>query len=364
MCKLYVLGNGFDIANNVTEISYKAFFDYCIEKSKENEPQYEKFRFVANFFLKFLSTDVELYRAGNPISNLSRLLLQYDKDCPWSDFESKLGQLDIDKIINYFKSTQVGDFLVLSCCFIPQKDKDKIDSEIPSKAKDFIDNQIKRKFQECFNDWVNEVVPKTNPKKNEIFVNDIIFNKNDFFLTFNYTKTLETLFCIEESKIVHIHGVHGNKEDYIIGHNTEYSFFRQTNNSLLPSFLDEVSKNLTDTFSKKAKSRLQNSFLDKILSKNIKSIVFFGFSFGMSDGDYIMYLFNYAAESKIPIEIYSYRHNPIFDASLHSMLHYFFREHNKVTTYCYSVEYSNFVNSICLRDYTLIKIDIKQLKKF
>lgn len=366
MCKLYVLGNGFDIANHVTEISYKAFFDYCFEMSKEKDIRYEKFRFVSSYLFNFLSSYVELYQTGNPKSNQSRLLLQYDIDTPWSDFESKLGQLDIEKILNFYKSKHAGDFELLSCSFFPKNEKIKIEAEIPSKAKDFVENEIKRKFQECFNDWVNEVIPKINPIKNKLFENDIIFNKNDVFLTFNYTKILEDLFCIDKNNIVHIHGVYGSNKDYIIGHNTEYSFYNKTNNSLIPSFLEEVSHNLTDTFSKKAKSRLQqHSFFEKFLKINIKSIVFFGFSLGMSDGDYIMQLFNYAADARIPIEIYSYKHNPIFDASLHCMLHYFLREgSNKGATYCYSIEYSNFVNSKYLKDYTLIKIDIKQLVKF
>lgn len=367
MCKLYVLGNGFDIANHVTEISYKAFFDYCFKMSKEKDIQYEKFRFVSNYLFNFLNSDVELYQTGNPKNNQSRLLLQYDKDCPWSDFESKLGQLDIEKILNFYKSTHKGDFDFFSCPLFPfsKNEKIEIEAEISSKAKDFVENEIKRKFQDCFNDWVNYIIPKIKPIKNKLFENEIIFNKNDVFLTFNYTKILEDLFCIGKSNIVHIHGMYGCNEDYIIGHNTEYSFYNITNNSLLPSFLVKVSQNLTDTFSKKAKSRLQqHNFFDNLKKNNIKSIVFFGFSFGMSDGDYIMQIFNYAAEARIPIEIYSYKHNPIFDASLHCMLHYFLRERAKGTTYCYSVEYSNFVNSTSLNDYTLIKIDIKQLVKF
>lgn len=52
-------------------------------------------------------------------------------------------------------------------------------------------------------------------KKESVYKND----RESIFLTFNYTDTLESVYCIDPDNIKHIHGYVKNKnEELVIGH--------------------------------------------------------------------------------------------------------------------------------------------------
>jgi len=66
---------------------------------------------------------------------------------------------------------------------------------------------------ELFDDWIRSIKLTDKIKLNSKFA-DVADFDTDFFLTFNYTKTLETLY--KANKVCHIHGVQGEK--IIFGH--------------------------------------------------------------------------------------------------------------------------------------------------
>lgn len=69
---------------------------------------------------------------------------------------------------------------------------------------------LKDDLCESFGEWVKSlVIPKTAAK--------VRLDKTALFFTFNYTRTLEDLYGIEEDQIVHLHGSVDNNE-FVIGH--------------------------------------------------------------------------------------------------------------------------------------------------
>lgn len=87
--------------------------------------------------------------------------------------------------------------------------------EIPAYFSEWISTIKVNKF--------NKVLPK------EDFIR-LINKENDFFLSFNYTKTLEYLYGAKN--VCHIHGVQGR--DLIFGHGDNYDYLSNENYGSLP----------------------------------------------------------------------------------------------------------------------------------
>lgn len=69
---------------------------------------------------------------------------------------------------------------------------------------------LKDDLFESFGEWVKTLmIPKAAPK--------VRIDKKAIFFTFNYTRTLEDLYGIEEKQIVHLHGSVDNNK-FVIGH--------------------------------------------------------------------------------------------------------------------------------------------------
>ncbi|MBR5038419.1 MAG: bacteriophage abortive infection AbiH family protein [Prevotella sp.] len=115
----------------------------------------------------------------------------------WSDFETALGEYDLDTVINwswenlYLNVDSVGNMLF---------------------NNGFIDTQLPDIISEAFTKWVCGI-RMLSPK---VFDN---ITSESLYLTFNYTDTLETLYQIPEWQVLHIHGRASKGEKLIVGHN-------------------------------------------------------------------------------------------------------------------------------------------------
>lgn len=123
----------------------------------------------------------------------------------WSTFEEKLGELD-----STWMEESLLDDLGLEC-------DDPVDIDIPGMVNAEI---IKKKFCE----WIRTTV---NTKRNYGIIKKRIkkkrckFSKDDYFINFNYTQTLEDVYKIPDSCIYHIHGesIFDEEEcDLVVGH--------------------------------------------------------------------------------------------------------------------------------------------------
>lgn len=149
MKTLYIIGNGFDLAHGLPS-SYGNFETYCAEHSSKLYAQ-----------------------ITSCLSNL---------DETWSNFENALGRQEISVLKQYMVRNNILD-------------------------RDYPVGIDYSELIFVFRHWVvklNEVL-KNKITRDEIqaFVH---LSKNDFYLNFNYTPTLEKLYHIPYAHVNHIHG--------------------------------------------------------------------------------------------------------------------------------------------------------------
>lgn len=172
---LYIIGNGFDQAHEIAS-SYKDFKHWV--KSQHS--------------LRF---DAEIAQ----IEYLFR-----DNGELWADFETNLGHYKIDIIAE--QRFGILPFMIQEYDF----DGD-IKEQVFGNNMPYIES-LTEALQRIFRNWVYSLDTKKNPRYS--------FTKEAFFLSFNYTDTLERVYRIPDKNILHIHGSVLNKnENLIFGHN-------------------------------------------------------------------------------------------------------------------------------------------------
>lgn len=168
---LYIIGNGFDIHHD-RKTSYGNFYTWALE----------------NY--------------GRDIADLEEKLGGLDEDW-WSDFENNLANINAYEISQNIAFENEPDLL-----------DDYVDRQwnvaqiYTEQLFDGVYTDIKMIFEE----WIQNGIKKTNPAK---LVSLKI--KDSFFLTFNYSDTLEEFYGIPAHQILHIHGSIYDKT-FIIGH--------------------------------------------------------------------------------------------------------------------------------------------------
>ncbi len=168
--KLFVLGNGFDISHKI-ESSFKNFYTYL----HENKPD------ILEVMGKFYWVEED-----------SKL---------WSDFEISLDtDIDFESLVDIIGENSPH---FLSANF---KCGDWHDAEIYVEHEG---EELLRNIRIGFEAWINSL-DVNNVKK--VYSLDV----NDFYITFNYTETLERGYRIPSNNILHIHNKVGEK--LIFGH--------------------------------------------------------------------------------------------------------------------------------------------------
>ena len=171
---LYIIGNGFDLYHGLPT-SYGHFRDYV--KEHDNE--------LAELVEKFYS---------------------YKEDSDfWSDFEENLGNFDDDLLrgygLNYLED------------YGSEKWRDAFHHDYQYELDRKID-RITQGIRESFCNWLSQISFDGLVKK------AIPIERDAYYLTFNYTRTLEDIYDIPTQNILHIHGIfkeHDNDE-IIYGH--------------------------------------------------------------------------------------------------------------------------------------------------
>ena len=247
---LYIIGNGFDLKHGIPS----RYSDFA--------------KFVNNTDLSFFQRMERFY------PNLSNGDL-------WNNFENALGMPDYKEIAKDYKIS-----------------KQKSDTE----RDDFIGVR-KDILAEKMGKWLyalTELITSHNYEKK------YILDKNSYFLTFNYTPTLECIYKINGKKICHIHDrvhyeedhdhdrVHYEEESskYYTGYNWGHG--RTSSEPDIEMILQqEVSENydkikeVINDFAKEYKTSDCESFLNKIKSTNtIDTIICLGHSLASVDYPY------------------------------------------------------------------------------
>jgi hypothetical protein len=166
MDTLFIIGNGFDLWHNLPT-SYSNFYRHSKEVLDELESYYQ---------------------------------IDINDDCPWRDFENVLGTYDWRMMYDRFDFTEpMSDSFKVSETY-------GLEDELSQQTDDLM-----RAIEDGFRDWICEIDVESANKK-------MTFPENAIFLTFNYTSTLQTVYKIDDKRILHIHGRADDHTSLVFGH--------------------------------------------------------------------------------------------------------------------------------------------------
>lgn len=204
MNRLIILGNGFDLYHKLPT-SYKK--DFVPILKKENE---------------------ELFR------KLSKLYFK-DNEELWSDFENRIGSAeDIESLNTPINDKLLEIFDIDIYRYPPESELYGSDGIELENAAYYASVENRLYLETAFSDFhadlddvkdylqngLNKMCQKANMlnNKNKYPQKDLHFSEKDYFLTFNYTNTLEIRYNnITKSNICHIHGSIDNNSELIFG---------------------------------------------------------------------------------------------------------------------------------------------------
>ena len=271
---LFIIGNGFDRGHNLLT-SYVDFKNWLIEiypKSQDID--------------KFMVSDATLMPKGEmiiPDEDLATFLVYCINEAAggnWANFEEALGKIDWELLFD-----NVDDVI--------DRDGDVDLWKTAYTREDFTSTLHLNSygFSKIFSQWINTISYPRSISCNS-FLTDAL-KDSSVFLTFNYTKTLEDIYCIPSNQICHIHGIQG--KEIIIGHGVEKSH-------LAPEtyFDDEYGyesgydigmeglEDIHNSLRKPTKQIIEKTpFFAELKSHCIKNIFSWGFSFSEVDLCYI-----------------------------------------------------------------------------
>lgn len=190
--KLYIIGNGFDKHHGMA-CGYNDFKKWL----KDNR--------------------ISVY------DNLTRIYGDLSDDW-WSKFEESLTDFDPDKFP--FEVADAGFFKQLNKLVERYGDEGRAFIDDYEANRGSVTNQFDRaseiaRFEmrhlkddlcDAFGEWVKDIVLPDVSKKN------CNLDDNAVFFTFNYTRTLEDLYGMDDDQVVHLHGSVDNGV-FVIGHN-------------------------------------------------------------------------------------------------------------------------------------------------
>lgn len=256
--KLFIIGNGFDLAHNLPT-RFDPDFKNIALKHEEN-----------NFW--------EIYRSDVDI---------------WSDFENSLGHPDFNSLEEVFYSHE-PDYLSDR-----ESDRDDIICQV----------EVNGNLQETLYEFADNAEASLNYIQSKAFFEHIL-DTDGYYITFNYTHTLEDIYNISRKNILHIHGEVGKnnlKLGYPKGNFTpeKYSYdVRRKGRGpyieiAIDDYIDEIEdyyirtayKELLDkckSFYKQVRIDLLEDFLNHNQCK-IEEIVVYGHSCAI-DFEYFSYL--------------------------------------------------------------------------
>lgn len=252
MATLYIIGNGFDLAHGLpTKFNHFRSFIY-----KQTSPRKGKQNMVR--FDKYYPTLVAHQKRGTA----------------WKNFEDALGNPDVIEI--YHSST----YNVEEAFTDENKQKRKI---LAVSSLESFQNEI----NEYLTKWI-ETIRYENIKHHPTFNG----TNDDWYISFNYTETLEEVYGIPNEHIIHIHGWIGESNPkLIIGFSGGLMDDWRSDAHKYMDFECEIFKELTkiaENFVKRTDQIIKKHSLKlKQLSKtNIDKIVVIGHSLGLVDRPY------------------------------------------------------------------------------
>ncbi len=237
---LVVIGNGFDLASGI-ESSYSNFKEW-------------------------------LQKNGNHrLIDLMDTFFSNQRDV-WGNIEKALGEYNENNILEYCKPDDDFD------CDHPTRSMAAVED-----SPDWIFRPILDEFLVEFKNWVDSI----NINNTEKILDLPIECK---YFTFNYTETLESVYAIPESNVLHIHGSRLSYKEYIIGHNHYRDPKGLYNDECQMLYMQEAKSKIIEGMNGLIKNTTaiihQNQNFFNRLS-DIEQVVVYGYSFSEVDLPYM-----------------------------------------------------------------------------
>ena len=202
MEKLFIIGNGFDIAHDMktTYNDFRNWFNNNLGKSSNKELTFEDLVSPDISRKNWSDDDVERKLILELLDEACNNIEEDPRDYEWNNLECNLANVDFSPWLN------IDDDNIRSIENKTNRNKYNILCNIEGSLMSIDD--LKNKY---LKDWIKSIqIPRY-----KIDILDII-DKETYFLTFNYTTTLEEMYGdrIDKNKINHIHI---NDDKYIFG---------------------------------------------------------------------------------------------------------------------------------------------------
>lgn len=319
--KLFIIGNGFDIAHDLkTDYLYFKKFVYQQAYGKDELLESLQSENAIKLYLNRIDEEILLEEIddysipemqmgsdGEDLYpddvDLYKLLYQLmgqitETEKFWSDFEAKLA--DFNKV-----SIDTMDFL--------DSDGDLNGSLMANNANElgetlakYIDYSLNKLFklwiEETYSDWKDRILTKGEESYSKLLKDIVLENSDALFINFNYTKTLEDLYRIPEEQVFHLHGVIGG-EEFIFGHgfDDEVSDFNPLD---VGAYLEEVVIKLKKPVDNVLSN--YNELFERLSS--VKEIYFIGFGICSEqrwvDSPYLKAIFKETSNADILLDSY------------------------------------------------------------
>ena len=235
MEKLFIIGNGFDIAHDL-KTNYLYFKKFVFQQSYGKDELLESLQSLESIKDYLKNSDNKIYKSelfaekvmeilsGSDSQEKLRLLYQIllqitDPEMFWSDFEEKLVCFPFMNASTPYHVTNDSKEDTES-----RKEHAK---EVADKLSKYVHHQLNKLFKqwikETYEHWKSQLSMKKFTSHLPIAKETILTNRDARFLNFNYTRTLEDFYGIPSSNIIHIHGdlddgvlIFGHGEDSIV----------------------------------------------------------------------------------------------------------------------------------------------------
>lgn len=272
MCKLFIIGNGFDIASGLST-RYSDFRNYMRSVYEPEDEIADRMPISETVGL------ITSYDENDMGKFLYHLINNTCNDGNWSNFEEALGNLNFRYALKNWESFKVCDYVAKEGALPSVEDWEKV-RDLSGFRENL--NNIIPFLNECFSGWIKSI-NINEAQKLEIF-NNSIDGKTSKFLNFNYTSTLEYVYNIPIDKICHVHIFNNN---FIFGHGVLQNKILEYNNCYHNISVSRIFNQITELLYKRTSLYLKynSSFFERL--NNITDIYSYGFSFSDVDLPYI-----------------------------------------------------------------------------
>ena len=291
MCKLFIIGNGFDLASGL-KTSYKDFHEYMFSTYKPTDefsdkmPKSERPGIITSY------DEEEMGKFWYHLINNSC------KKENWSDFEESLSTLDFTYALENWENSQIENYYAKNVATPPINEWDKT-RNLKEFRRNF--NNIICYLNDCFSGWIKSI-DITKGHKIDKF-NNIMDLKVSKFLNFNYTMTLGNLYNIPYENVCHIHVFN---ENFIFGHGVSENKIIKYYNDYKNINIARTFQQITEFLRKNTNSCLEQNETFFAALNNITDIYSYGFSFSKVDLPYIERICAVANKSNVTWHQYSY----------------------------------------------------------